>query len=72
MRRWRVMRRIIIVGCQGSGKTSLALKLGRKLGLPVEHLDVLYRRPGWKASSAEEMPFTDGTRPAASGFWCEL
>jgi adenylate kinase family enzyme len=46
----RVMRRIIVVGCQGSGKTSLALKLGRKLGLPVVHLDVLYWRPGWKQS----------------------
>src|SRR5712675_963696 len=44
------MRRIIVVGCQGSGKTRLALKLGRKLGLPVVHLDVLYWRPGWKAS----------------------
>jgi adenylate kinase family enzyme len=50
MRRWRVMRRIIVVGCSGSGKTSLALKLGRKLGLPVVHLDVLYWRPGWNAS----------------------
>jgi adenylate kinase family enzyme len=29
------MRRIIVVGCQGSGKTSLALKLGRKLGMSV-------------------------------------
>jgi adenylate kinase family enzyme len=44
------MRRIIVVGCAGSGKTSLALKLGGKLGLPVVHLDVLYWRPGWKAS----------------------
>ena len=44
------MRRIIVVGCQGSGKTCLALKLGRKLGLPTVHLDVLYWRPGWKAS----------------------
>ena len=45
-----VMRRIIVVGCEGSGKTSLALKLGRKLGLPVVHLDVLYWRQGWKES----------------------
>jgi len=44
------MRRIIVVGSQGSGKTNLALKLGRKLWLPVVHLDVLYWRPGWKAS----------------------
>jgi hypothetical protein len=45
----RTMRRIIVVGCQGSGKTSLAIRLGRKLGLPVVHLDVPYWRPGWKA-----------------------
>lgn len=44
------MRRIIVIGCQGSGKTSLARNLGRKLGLPVVHLDVLYWRPGWKPS----------------------
>ncbi|MBR1173617.1 AAA family ATPase [Bradyrhizobium sp. KB893862 SZCCT0404] len=44
------MRRIIVVGSQGSGKTSLARKLGQKLGLPVVHLDVLYWQPGWTAS----------------------
>lgn len=44
------MRRIIVVGGQGSGKTRLSLALGRKLGLPVIHLDVLYWRPGWKPS----------------------
>jgi len=44
------MRHIIVVGCQGSGKTILAVKLGRKLRLPVVHLDMLYWRPGYKAS----------------------
>ena len=44
------MRRIIVVGSQGSGKTTLSLALGRRLGLPVIHLDTLYWRPGWKAS----------------------
>jgi adenylate kinase family enzyme len=44
------MRRIIVVGSQGSGKTSLSRDLGRKLGLPVLHLDVLYWQPGWKPS----------------------
>jgi hypothetical protein len=44
------MRRIIVVGSQGSGKTNLSRNLGRKLELPVVHLDVLYWQPGWKAS----------------------
>ena len=44
------MRRIIIAGSQGSGKTRLALNLGRKLAIPVIHLDALYWLPGWKES----------------------
>jgi adenylate kinase family enzyme len=44
------MRRIIVVGSQGSGKTSLSRNLGRRLGLPVVHLDVLYWQPGWQPS----------------------
>ena len=44
------MRRIVVVGSQGSGKTHLSLALGRKLGLPVIHLDALYWQPGWKPS----------------------
>lgn len=48
------MRRIIVVGSQGSGKTRLSLALGRKLGLPVIHLDVLYWCPGWKPSDTED------------------
>ena len=48
------MQRIIVVGSQGSGKTRLSLALGKKLGLPVIHLDVLYWRPGWKPSDTED------------------
>src|SRR5260370_18292945 len=44
------MRRIVVIGCPGSGKTTLALRLGRRLALPVVHLDVLFWRPGWTAS----------------------
>jgi len=44
------MRRIIVIGCQGSGKTRLARSLGQRLGLPVVHLDALYWRPGWTPS----------------------
>lgn len=48
------MRRIVVVGCPGSGKTSFAIGLGRKTGLPVVHLDVLYWKPGWEASKTAE------------------
>ena len=48
------MQRIIVVGGQGSGKTRLSLALGRKLDLPVIHLDVLYWRAGWRPSDKTE------------------
>ena len=42
------MERILIIGCPGSGKTTLALALREKLGLPVVHLDQLWWKKGWK------------------------
>jgi adenylate kinase family enzyme len=42
------IRRVVILGCSGTGKSTLAQQLGRRLGLPVVHLDVLYWRPGWQ------------------------
>jgi len=40
------MERVIIIGCGGSGKTTLAGKLGLKTGLPVVHLDQIFWSPG--------------------------
>jgi len=48
------MKRIAIVGCSGGGKSTLASALGRRLDLPVIHLDVLYWRPGWVESEPAE------------------
>lgn len=38
------MRRIAVLGCAGSGKTTLSLALGNRLGLPVVHVDSVYWR----------------------------
>lgn len=41
------MKRIIIIGCGGAGKSTLAQQLGEKLDIPVLHLDKLFWKPGW-------------------------
>ena len=42
-------KRILILGCGGAGKSTLARRLGAATGLPVVHLDGLYWQPGWVA-----------------------
>lgn len=49
------MERVIIIGCGGAGKSTLARQLGEKTGLPVVHLDKLFWHPGWVESTKEEM-----------------
>ena len=41
------MERILIIGCGGAGKSTLARQLGEKLQLPVVHLDSIFWLPGW-------------------------
>ena len=48
------MKRVLIIGCGGAGKSTLARQLGDKTGIPVVHLDKLYWRPGWQHLSREE------------------
>jgi adenylate kinase family enzyme len=33
------MERILVIGCPGGGKTTFATTLGKRLGIPVHHLD---------------------------------
>jgi adenylate kinase family enzyme len=50
-----MMERVIIIGCGGAGKSTLAQKMGQKTGLPVVHLDKLFWKPGWVESTPEEI-----------------
>ena len=49
------MERIMIIGCGGAGKSTLARQLGEKLNLPVVHLDKLFWHSGWIESTKEEI-----------------
>ena len=48
------MERVLIIGCGGAGKSTLAKALGEKTGLPVVHLDKLFWKPGWVEREREE------------------
>ena len=49
------MERIMIIGCGGAGKSTLARQLGEKLDLPVVHLDKIWWAPGnWQHATREE------------------
>jgi adenylate kinase family enzyme len=48
------VRRVLIIGNSGGGKSTLARRLGEKLGLPVIHLDVLFWKPGWVESDRDD------------------
>ncbi|MDL2203738.1 hypothetical protein QQF51_13830 [Brucella intermedia] len=49
------MKRIMIIGGAGSGKSSLARALGDITGLPVVHIDTLYWQPGWVMQPRDEI-----------------
>lgn len=48
------MKRIIIIGSGGAGKSTLARALGERLGLPVVHLDAQFWQAGWKERDRED------------------
>jgi adenylate kinase family enzyme len=48
------MRRVLVIGCGGAGKTTFSKRLGAALGLEVIHMDAYFWRPGWEEPSTEE------------------
>ena len=47
------MKRVLIVGSPGAGKSTLAKKLAAKTGLPLTHLDELYWDSNWQQVERE-------------------
>ena len=39
------MKRVIVIGCPGSGKTTFAEKLNKITGLPLYYLDAIWHKP---------------------------
>ena len=48
------MNKISIIGCSGTGKTTLANNLGKELKLPVYHLDGINYFSNWEKRDEEE------------------
>lgn len=48
------MERIIIIGGNGSGKTTFSLELAKKLEIPVIHLDQIFWKGNWENRSNNE------------------
>lgn len=48
------MRRVLVIGSGGAGKSTFAREVGARTGLPVVHLDALFWRAGWTQTSKDE------------------
>src|SRR4029078_8821981 len=49
-----LVHRVVVTGLAGSGKSTFALALAAKTGLPVIHLDLQFWKPGWGAQSGTQ------------------
>ncbi len=47
------MKRVLVIGHPGSGKSTFAAQLGKIIGLPVVHLDKEFWQPGWEMTQRE-------------------
>jgi adenylate kinase family enzyme len=41
------MRRVLVIGCPGAGKSTFSAKLRQRTGLPLISLDAEFWQPGW-------------------------
>jgi adenylate kinase family enzyme len=62
------MNRILVIGCSGTGKSTLSAKLAKTLNLPLINLDSYFWKPGWVATSRNDwLPIVEEL--AASPRW---
>jgi adenylate kinase family enzyme len=54
------MRRVLVIGSGGAGKSTFATRLAQLTGLPLFHLDALYWKPGWVETPKEVWSRTMG------------
>lgn len=48
------MRRVLVIGSPGAGKSTLSHALARRAGLPLHHLDRMFWLPGWVERDRDE------------------
>lgn len=48
------MKKVIVIGSSGSGKSTFSRKLSERLNIPVYHLDQLFWKPNWVMSTEDE------------------
>lgn len=48
------MKKVIVIGSGGAGKSTFSRQMGDITGLPVVHLDLEYWRPGWVKTPKDE------------------
>lgn len=48
------MKKILVIGCPGAGKSRFAAALRDKIGLPLYHLDMIWHKPDKTNISREE------------------
>ena len=48
------MKRVLVVGISGAGKSTFANQLGKRLGLEVIHLDKYFWKSGWRETPREQ------------------
>jgi adenylate kinase family enzyme len=48
------VKKVILIGSPGAGKSTFSKKMAKLTGLPLYHLDALYWKPNWVETSKDE------------------